>query len=386
MDKKITIALLEHTGSEFYTSRLGLGIFLMKNGYKVIALIPSNTIPSVSQKIQSQNIDVELYPYERNSRKLFSNITTLKVIHAIFYDNKIDLIHSFKFQPNFYAVLSNLFSKKKIILHITGLGIAFSESGFKYKVLKYFSLLIFFFNFSRAQKIIFQNPEDILDIFFTPIFTKKIHLIKGSGVDLEKFNKNLYNKFQSREQNQIPKNSIVLTLVSRLLWSKGIKEAVESVQNLSKSFPKLLLLIIGSPDGNNPESVSKEYIESFKNDPNIKFLGKRENISELLALSDIYLYPSYYREGVPRSVLEALSTGLPIITTDMPGCRLTVKEGINGYLIKPRSVEDIEKAICNMIQNSPQWEGMGLNSRELAKNEFSNEIIYQKILEVYTDL
>jgi glycosyltransferase involved in cell wall biosynthesis len=140
-------------------------------------------------------------------------------------------------------------------------------------------------------------------------------------------------------------------------------------------------LIIGSPDNDNPRHVSQSFIDKFKNDTNISFLGRKENIEELLSVSDVFIYPSYYREGIPRGILEALSMSLPVITSNTPGCRLTVIEGKNGYLVRPKSEEDIIIAISKILNDD--LNNMGRISRNLAENEFQNEIIFNKIEKIY---
>ena len=142
------------------------------------------------------------------------------------------------------------------------------------------------------------------------------------------------------------------------------------------------LLIVGWSDEHNPRHVEASYINEFKNDKNIQFLGRCDNVRELLALSDVFIYPSYYREGIPRGILEALSMGLPIITTNMPGCNLTVIQNQNGLLISPKSWEQVKEAVKKMI-NENNLLGMGIKSRLLVENSFSEDIIFSQIEDIY---
>ena len=177
----------------------------------------------------------------------------------------------------------------------------------------------------------------------------------------------------------------LLAFISRLVWQKGIREVVQAGEELGPAHPALQLLVVGDSDKNNPQAVSDTYIAGYTDHPNIRFLGRRSDIPEILAITDLYVYPSYYREGLPRTVLEALATGVPIITPDMPGCNLTVEQGKNGYLIGIEDVEAIKAAILRIYQ-SGQAKAMGCESRRLVETKFQNKIVYQKIYRVYQEL
>lgn len=379
------ILLVEHTTSEFLISRLGLAQFLINRGIAVSALLPKEN----DAQLQTKNIDFPCfrYPYNRNNGEFITNFRIIAYFSKIISQKDFDIIHSFKFQPNFYVIFSNLFSNKKILLHITGLGIVFSKKGNKYFLLKFVSQTIFLLNFIRANKIIFQNPDDINDLWFKKLWQHKSRLVKGSGVDTYKFDKGMFNRREIRARNNIDENAIVLSFVSRLVWEKGIKELLESFKIIREKYPtkNLVLLIIGNLDNNNPNSLSENDI-SKHSDSNVLFLGRRNDINELLAISDIYVYPSYYREGIPRSILEALATGLPIITTNMPGCNLTVDNNKNGFLIKPKDIQELTSAIEYMLLNTHKWQEMGLQSRLLAINEFRDEKIFEQILKIYQEI
>ena len=202
---------------------------------------------------------------------------------------------------------------------------------------------------------------------------------------MEKFDKRNFDTTHIKETMGLS-GKYVFTLVTRLLWEKGIREAIEALQIVAKKHPNIVFLIVGDEDGHNPRSVTQDYIKNFETNENIRFVGKKSNINEILAATDVYLYPSYYREGIPRSVLEALATGIPIVTTNMPGCNLTVIEKQNGLLIEPKSKEAIVEAVNWMIENKENWASMGLKSRELAQKEFSDTMIYSQIESIYASL
>jgi glycosyltransferase involved in cell wall biosynthesis len=375
MDIKKKVLLIENSSSDFIKSRIKFANHLQKKGYEVYALVPHSEsfIPS-DCKIKMFN-----YHLNRNNNNLYTSIKNILYFKKIINEYNIDIIHSFRFQPNLLNIFANYFNQKTIILHITGLGIAFSSKGGYYRIIRLISQFIFQIKLIRANKVIVQNPDDKDDILFSRFWRNKIDIIKGSGVDINLYNANLYNKLSLRTKFNILNKHIVFVCVSRLIWEKGILEMINAVKTINND--NVRLFIIGSPDNDNPRHVSQTFIDKFKNDANILFLGRKENIEELLSVSDVFIYPSYYREGIPRGILEALSMSLPVITSNTPGCRLTVIEGKNGYLVRPKSEEDIINAISKILNDD--LNNMGRISRNLAENEFQNEIIFNEIEEIY---
>lgn len=372
------VLLIENLPSDFYNSRLSLAQYLKLNGYDVYALIPCGS--KYSKFIKDSDIKLIEYVFDRNDKSFLQIFILAFKFRRILNRHKFDVVHSFRFQPNLIHLIAGIGLNHKKIIHITGLGIVFSSNSFKYIFLRLISQIIFLIQFVFADKIIVQNPDDINDIWASILFRKKVQLIYGSGVNLEKFNLKKFNKLDIRKTLKISNKQQVYICITRLLWEKGLKELINGF--LLVNNPDILLLIVGWPDLENPRHVPNEFITSaVQNSTNIWYLGKREDIPELLAASDVFIYPSYYREGVPRSLLEALAMSLPIITTDMPGCKLAVENGINGILIKPRSVSEICHGI-NSLQKSNLL-NFGIESRNLAKNKFSDTVIYKQILNLY---
>jgi glycosyltransferase involved in cell wall biosynthesis len=169
-----------------------------------------------------------------------------------------------------------------------------------------------------------------------------------------------------------------------LIWEKGIREMIEAFQSLKGRYPNIKLWFVGWADQDNPRHVDDTYIKSFEGDDTILFLGRKKDVKELLALSDVFLYPSYYREGIPRGILEALSMGLPVITAYMPGCNLTVEDGKNGYLILPKSADAVKEGTEKLLANR-NFTAMGRYSRKMAETRFSEAIIFSQIEKLYSE-
>lgn len=375
------ILLIENHGSDFHSTRLPLCKYLRAQGWDVYALLPNSEYVEL---IQSEGINAIGYDLDRRDVGVRHLIRLVRICREITNRLDIDIVHSFRFLPNLLNIVANCFNSRKVIVHITGLGVAFSNFSFPYLLLKILSQIAFQIVLFRANKVIVQNEDDAKDILFAKLWNRKVVVIEGSGVDTSFFNKALANRAKLRIGSNVSTDDMIFICVTRLLWEKGIGEMVDAFQSLKESEPFAKLWVVGWPDKENPRHVQDSYIKKFEKETNIRFLGKRDNIRDLLAMADVFIYPSYYREGIPRGILEALSMGLPIITTDMPGCRLTTAEGENGYLISPRSSDEIGQAAMRMIHGSNLAE-MGMKSRKLAENRFKDTLIYSQISALYAE-
>lgn len=380
------VLIIEHTCSEFISSRLPLGRFLKQQGVEVCALVPDNGKAEQYEAITKAGLRLLKYPYKRNDTNLFRNIQRIFFFRKLFKEGQFDIIHSFKFQPNFYAALGSIgLRQTKLVLHITGLGIAFSEkTNLRISLLRFISQCIFLLNALVANTLIFQNHEDQKELWLSDKFQYKSKVIEGSGVDIQKFDKRNFD-VSSLKLKQNLEGKFIMTFISRLVWQKGVKEVVQAVKELIAKYPNFYLQIVGDRDAKNPEAVTKEFIDNNIGSNNIQFLGRRSDIPELLAISDLYVYPSYYREGLPRTGLEALATGVPIVTTNSVGCNLLVDHGKNGYLVPPKSVPALKEAIEKLYRTSNLLD-FGQNSRQLAERKYQNKVIYNQIYLAYLNL
>jgi glycosyltransferase involved in cell wall biosynthesis len=378
MALKRKILLFENSCTDFFNSRYSFALFLQKNGLEVYALIPKSE--NYSKHILD-GINIIEYEFNRNSSNLLQIFKTIMLLRKLSTIHNFELIHSFRFEPNLINVLANYFNKTKIIIHITGLGIVFSNNNIRYKILKIISKIIYLVSLIRANYVIIQNPDDQFEFYFNSLFIKKTVIIKGSGVDTSFFNIRNIRRNDLRKTFLVNDQTFVFICVTRLIWEKGIQELVKSFDSINNY--NLQLWIVGDSDSENPRSVPQEFIDKYVNHKNIKFLGRCNNIRDLLGAADAFIYPSYYREGIPRGILEALSMSLPIITTDTPGCRLTVENCKNGYLIKARSVSEITNSVT-MFYTSSLIPELSLHSRYLAETQFENNIIFRQIFKTYS--
>jgi len=219
-------------------------------------------------------------------------------------------------------------------------------------------------------KVFFQNPDD-QELFTSMNLVsgcEQCVLINGSGVDIEYY----------RETPPVTER-IVFLLIARLISDKGINEYVEAARRIKQDYPEVVFRLVG-PFDSNPSAIPKKKIEKWHDEGVIEYLGKTRDVRPYIAESSVYVLPSY-REGTPRTVLEAMSMGRPIITSDAPGCRETVIEGKNGYLVRVKDVDGLVQALERFILNPKLISMMGKESRKIAVKKYDVRKVNATILE-----
>ncbi|UBM57646.1 glycosyltransferase family 4 protein [Marinilongibacter aquaticus] len=373
MKKKVL--LIENFGEDFFRARLPFVKFLSNKGYRVFALIPEG---EYADNVRREGVEVITYKLDRRNKSVLQILRLARIYRRIIVEHNFDITHSFRFQPNLIHSFASIFANNRVVLHVTGLGIAFSISSIKYWFYRNISRILYLFQFLIADTVIVQNPDDIDDFFLTERLKRKVVVIKGSGVDIEKFC-SLRETFEERVSE-----NLTFVCVTRLIWEKGIFELTQAFKQVIEEYGSgITLNIIGWVDEDNPRAVDNEFIKLFESNNQINFLGKRDGVLDFLRTSDVFIYPTYYREGIPRGILEALAVGLPIVTTSTPGCNLTVIEGVNGFFVQPKSVDSLVAVLHRILLNRGALKGMGNKSRELAVSTFAESVVFTEIEKEY---
>ena len=264
---------------------------------------------------------------------------------------------------------------------IAGLGYVFISNSLKARILRPFLKLVLNWVLNdRKSFLILQNGEDLKVIKSSRSqLENRVRLIKGSGVDTKRFYP------LTLKDRKVGSETKVL-LASRLLWDKGIREFVEAAYKFHEQNIPIRFLLAGAPDFGNPGAVQVPELEKWKDEGVIDILGQVDDMPELLRLVDIFVLPTSYGEGLPKSLIEAAATALPLIATDVPGCREVVVDGVNGLLIPPKN----PKALCDAIlalHNDPlRAKKMGQLALEKVLSEFDEEIVIRQTLQVYGEL
>ena len=347
------VLIIENGYKDLIKSRIPLGNFINSNGNSVFYGCPN---PNKSHKEEIISL-----PMKRTKFDFFSLFLSLKKLLQFEKKKNVDVIFSFRLVPNFLNFLSSFISTTKVrVAVITGLGYSFSYKGFKNYPLRLF--IKFFYKIaSKRIKIIAQNPDDIKQLGI-----KNADVILGSGVS---------------KSNYIPivnnNKSLKLLFVGRLLRSKGILDTIEIFKSIKNtSYKSVELIIAGDIDPKNPDSISKNELNDLKSIDGVSVIGYINNLQSLYLDCQVLIFPSVYREGVPRSIIEALSYGLTIVTYDMPGCRETVNQ--NGILISPKKNKTAINYI-NKLNNKLIFENAN-KSVEIFNKYFIDSVIYPQYL------
>lgn len=296
-------------------------------------------------------------------RYLIMLINVIKLI-------KPNAIFCYTMKPVIYGSIAGWISRvSNTYSMITGLGFLFidTDSFFKKKI-QFIGKAILSFSLTKNKKIFFQNVDDQKLFFEQKIIGKSqsTHVVNGSGVDIEFYN-----------QRPLPSEPIFL-LIARMIVNKGIYEYVEAIRQVKKKFPLVKFSIVGGLE-ENIDGIDEVVIQSWVSEGLFEYRGVVSDVRLEIEKCSIYVLPSY-REGTPRSVLEAMSMARPIITSDVPGCRETVLNGITGILVKPRNSSDLANAMQVLIQDQNLRESMGQKSREYAVKKYSDEMVVTDII------
>lgn len=372
-----------------YKFRMSLFRYFDSKGLKVYVLVSHG---NYSEKIKEGRIEVLNYRINRKSINPLLEIETLLQILGILRKIRPDVVHTFGIKPNIYGTLSaRILGIKYIINTVTGLGSFFAEESPKKistliirKIIE--ALLKITFHF--AKKVIFLNEDDIEDLNSKNLVKKdKICLINGEGIDVNHYSPENINEEDIKKLTcklKINSSEMIITMISRLISIKGVEEFCEAARYIKKRHNAEFLLV-GNIDHDNFFAIDEVYLKGLVNEGIIKWPGFRTDIKEILYISDVFVLPSY-REGVPISILEAMSMGKPIITTDVPGCRQIVKDRVSGFLVQTRDVNSLSKAIEKMILDEGLRKRMSKINREKAVKEFSTETVLNKIGALYNDI
>ena len=288
-----------------------------------------------------------------------------------------DILLNYTAKPNIYGTFAAKMNGIPCINNIAGLGFGFVAESATTKILS----LLYRLSQRRADKVFFQNPDDFAEFKRKNLVQDfNADLLPGSGVDLKRF---AYNPLEKEDSSPF-----IFLFIGRLLYSKGVNILFDASKKIYESENKSFkVILVGESNVNNQDAIPNDMIEKWNKENFFNYIGKTDNVYDVIKKSHCVVLPSYYREGTPRSVLEGLSTGRPIITTKMPGCKTTVKDGYNGYLINPKDTDDLAEKMLTLINMSIlQLKEFGNNSRKMAEEKFDEHIVINKYLKTIKEL
>lgn len=360
------ILLISNSSWNIINFRINLIDKLIINCHKVIVSTPYDNFTKYFNK---NKYDYIPYTYKRKSFNIFENLKIIFFYLKVILKQKPDIMLLYTIKPNILISISSIISNRKIKIYnfITGLGSFYFANNFKKKLI----FFLYKIAFIKSEKIIFQNIDDLNVFISNKIISKnKALLIPGSGVDTSFFK---FNQIKNKKSSHLN-----FLCISRIIFQKGIIEYLEAAKMIKKEFPNISFSLVGSIDLDNISSLNLNKILSYKK--YVKYSKFTSNIYELLNECDCFVLPSY-REGTSKSILEAASVGIPIITTNVPGCNNIVQDNQNGYLCKPRDIISLYECLKKMINTTFQKRNeMSIKSRKIIEKSFDIEIINNQIL------
>ncbi len=342
---------------------------MVDKNHSVIACAPGKN-EFVEKRLNSLGIRYQPLKFERTGMNPLKDALAFLRLISLFNEIKPDLLLSYTIKPVIYGSLAaRLSNVEKMYSIITGLGYVFEGDTYKRRLIRSLVRVLYKIALSSNTKVFFQNPDDLALFNKLGIVKQEQQvLINGSGVNLQKF----------RERNS-PTNPCSFLLIARLLKEKGIAEYVEAAKRIKKRYPHAAFRLLGPYDP-NPASIQPYEINAWHQAGIIEYLGETRDVRPFIAEAGVYVLPSYYREGTPRSILEAMAMGKPVITTDSPGCRETIDKGRNGFLIPVRDTIALINAMERFILDPSLIDKMGKQSRLYAEKRYDVHKINEDIL------
>jgi glycosyltransferase involved in cell wall biosynthesis len=374
-ESRTKICIVSRCAWTFYNFRFGLA--------QALARLPNTSVvgagvdlPPYAERIEAAGI-----PFRRLRGRVHGQNPVRILLFAIdlfllYRKFKPHIAHHFTIKPVIFGTIAaRLAGVPRIVNTITGLGRAFDEgnavTGFYVKFLYRLALRF-------SHHVFFQNEEDrSLFVREGLVAEGKTSIVPGSGVDLEKFRPGNAQSWNPRSGDRM------VLMAARLLRTKGVAEFAEAARLVRQTNPGVVFVLLGGLDFGNPAAVAESELRSWTKEGWIQWIEHRDDVRPLLRRADVVVLPSYYREGVPRSLLEAAAMGKPIITTDNTGCREVVEPGVNGLMVPTRDARALADAIVTLLGDEPARARMGEAGRRRMVERFDERFIVERAVQAY---
>ena len=343
-------------------------IDMRRKGYDVTVITQEDDFPDFFKK---NGVKLRLTKLDKNSFSVFNTLSYYKCLKKIIKEEEPQKVFVYSVKPVvFGSMAAHKAGVSEIYALICGLGMLFCSDSWKIKIAQYIGGIMYKHALKYDRKVIFQNQDDLNEFVDRKyIERKKCELVNGSGVNMKKF-----------MRNKLPKK-VSFLMVSRILKEKGVLEFFEAAKIVKEKYPDTTFSYIGSIDKNKNAldfNILQPYIEAGI----VEYIPETTEVAKYVAQSSVFVLPSYYREGVPKTLLEATAMGRPILTTNMPGCKETVVEGKNGFFVKVKKAGDLADKMVWMVEHKDKLQEMGDESYKICLEKFTIEKINKQMLEI----
>ncbi|MCB9453927.1 MAG: glycosyltransferase family 4 protein [Anaerolineaceae bacterium] len=360
----------------FVTHRIPLARAARDAGYEVHVATSAADAENV-RIIQEEGFPFHPLPLSQHGTRPIEEVKTFRTLLRLYRELQPDIVHHVTIKAVIYGGIAAQLTGVPVVVHsLTGLGTVFTEDDLKTRLLRAGAQVAYRLALRPTNaRLIFQNPDDQrLFLQRGMIPPERTRVIKGSGVDINEFTPQL-------ESDDTP----LVVFVGRLLWTKGLGEYVQAAQQLHDAGVKARFAVVGYPEPSSPDAISPEQLTAWQAGNAVEWWGKRDDMPQVFAQSHIVCLPSA-REGVPKVLIEAAACGRAAVTTDVPGCREVVRQGINGLLVPPGDAGALAAALRQLIENPAQRREMGARGRQIAVEEFALTRVLDETLAVYQEL
>jgi glycosyltransferase involved in cell wall biosynthesis len=337
---------------------------LVAEGHDVTACAP-DAGADVRRELAALGIAYRHVPIQRAGMNPMRDVGTVRALTALYREVQPDLVLTYTIKPVIYGSLAARLSRvPRICSLITGLGYSFGTATLRQRALNPVVQSLFRFALAHNEVVFFQNPDDLRQFVDAGLASdRQAVLVNGSGVDLEHF-----------RVAPLPEGTPTFLLTTRLLWEKGVGEYVEAARTLKAKYPTARFRLLGPLDP-NPAAVSRAQLDAWSAEGVIEYLGSTNDVRPAVADTSVFVLPSAYREGTPRSILEAMAMGRAIITTDAPGCRETVRGDENGFLVPVSDSIALASAMERFLRDPGLVAPMGVRSRAIAEEKYDVHLV-----------
>lgn len=368
------IILIGTTVSSVIGFRSELIKALHQNGHSVYAFA-INYDDDTRKQVQALGATPVDYLFSRTGTNPVKDLYDTYILSKQLKKIKPDLVFSYFSKPSIFGTLAAVIAGvKKRYAMLEGLGYLFTEQpqgvSWKVKLLKNIQVMLYRCVFPWLDALILLNPDDRYDLLVEhKINIKQVHVLGGIGLNLADY-----------PFSPAPTQPVSFIFIARLLAEKGVHEYVAAAKKVKGQYPDTSFYMLGAVDSQNPGSLTEQQLTQLIKDDIIIAPGHVSNVADWIARSSVFVLPSYYREGVPRSAQEAMATGRAVLSTDVPGCRETVIQGVNGYLVERWSHEALAERMCELIEEPQKIVNMGLASYKLAQEKFDAQNVNSRLM------
>jgi glycosyltransferase involved in cell wall biosynthesis len=354
--------------------RPGLFRALQREGFAVIAAAPEG---SGKDELKDMGVAVEVVAMQPTARSPLADVDLWRRYVALLRRVRPDAFLGFTAKPNIYGSLAAQSLGIPTINNISGLGRVFASRSLLTRLVERLYQLAF----RRAPVVFFENRDDsTLFVERGIVRPEQVVNLPGAGLDLDHYAPAAENMDRESE-------GLIFLLAGRLLWDKGVQQFVDAAQMVRQRHPATRFQILGFVEPPDRSAVPGETLEQWDREGAVEYLGSTGDVRPFIAAADCVVLPSYYREGVPRILMEAAAMGKPLITTDAPGCRDAVDDGVTGYLCEPRSASAVAEAMERLAGlSADERAGMGAAGRAKMEREFSAEVVHRAYLDALRKL